>query len=116
MRPRLGTRPLSSTPTSSNSSDQVGVKMPGSRESAAHVLELVRTRDLEGYLVTAFLPKSARRPYLALRAFNVEVSSVRDSVGDNVLAGQMRLQWWRDVVTECFQLPVQVENMARARQ
>ena len=90
--------------------------MPGSRESAQHVLELVQSRDLEGYLVASFLPKESRRPYLALRAFNVEVASVRDSVGDNVLAGQMRLQWWRDVVAECFQLPVQVENIARARE
>ena len=76
----------------------------GSLESEAHALDMVRTRDVEGYMITSLLPASDRRAYVAIRALNVELASVRDAVRDNVISGRLRLQWWREVVLAAFNL------------
>jgi len=47
-------------------------------------LDLVKKRDYEHFLATLLLPKEVRRAAVALRAFNVEIASVRDSVTDQV--------------------------------
>jgi hypothetical protein len=47
---------------------------------------------------TSFYPtKEARYDYLAVRAFNVEVSNIADSV-TNVQLGKVRFQWWREAI------------------
>lgn len=47
---------------------------------------------------TSFYPSSeSKYDYLALRAFNIELSNVAASVRSNQL-GQIRFQWWRDAV------------------
>lgn len=40
--------------------------------------------------------------YLLSRAFNVETATVIDSVRGNALPGQIRLQWWKDVVHSIY--------------
>jgi phytoene/squalene synthetase len=42
--------------------------------------------------------RETRRAWIALAAFNAEVSYVRDHVSQP-LPGEIRLQWWRDVLT-----------------
>src|SRR6202040_2706708 len=44
-----------------------------------------------------FVPAGQRRALLALYAFNVEISRVREQVSQP-LPGEMRLQWWTDVL------------------
>lgn len=44
-----------------------------------------------------FYPEHTRYDFLALRAFNVELSNVADSV-KNLHLGKLRFQWWRDAV------------------
>ncbi len=59
--------------------------------------DLVRARDPDRYFADLFAPAAAR-PYLfALHAFNSEVARVREVVSEP-LPGEMRLQWWRDVL------------------
>jgi phytoene/squalene synthetase len=53
--------------------------------SSSYCLDLVRKRDHEHFLATLLLPKEIRPAALAIRAFNVELASVRDSVTDQVL-------------------------------
>lgn len=65
------------------------------RDAAALCADLVRTHDFPRYASTLFLPGVHRRPMLAIYAFNVEISRVRDQVSQP-LPGQMRLQWWTD--------------------
>ncbi|MBN8981955.1 MAG: squalene/phytoene synthase family protein [Rhizobiales bacterium] len=57
-----------------------------------------RNRDFTGYASGVFAPQSARRAWLALTAFNAEVSQIRDHVSQP-LPGEIRLQWWRDLLT-----------------
>src|ERR1700685_300091 len=59
--------------------------------------ELVRSHDLARYASTLFVPAAHRRPLLALYAFNVEISRVREQVSQP-LPGEMRLQWWTDML------------------
>ena len=71
---------------------------PGSlQDSAAFCADLVRTHDFARYAATLFLPADQRRALLSIYAFNVEVSRVRDQVSQP-LPGEMRLQWWTDML------------------
>jgi phytoene synthase len=59
--------------------------------------DLVRNHDFVRYASTLFVPVELRRPLLALYAFNVEVSRVREQV-TQPLPGEVRLQWWTDLL------------------
>ena len=69
----------------------------GDRESAAFCAELVRSHDFARYAATLFVPSEQRRALLAVYAFNVEISRVRDQVSQP-LPGEIRLQWWTDML------------------
>jgi phytoene synthase len=62
-----------------------------------HCEETVRVTDKDRYLATLFAPADKRGPLCALYAFNAEIAAVRDRVREP-MAGEIRLQWWRDVV------------------
>jgi phytoene synthase len=66
-------------------------------DNAAYCADLVRTHDFARYAATLFLPAPSRRPVLALYAFNVELSRIRDHI-TQPLPGEVRLQWWRDLI------------------
>jgi phytoene synthase len=59
--------------------------------------DLVRSHDFVRYASTLFVPVELRRPLLALYAFNAEVSRIRDQVSQP-LPGEVRLQWWTDML------------------
>jgi phytoene synthase len=67
------------------------------KDAAAFCTELVRTHDFAHYASTLFVPAIERRALLALYAFNVEVSRVHEQVSQP-LPGEMRLQWWTDLL------------------
>jgi phytoene synthase len=69
----------------------------GSTDSASFCAELVRTHDFARYASALFVPSGQRRSLLALLAFNVEISRVRLQVSQ-ALPGEMRLQWWTDML------------------
>ncbi|WP_024575393.1 squalene/phytoene synthase family protein, partial [Afipia sp. OHSU_II-uncloned] len=69
-----------------------------SNDAAAFCSDLVRARDFRTYAASLFVSPEARRAWLALAAFNAEVAHVRDHVSQP-LPGEIRLQWWRDVLT-----------------
>ncbi|KAM9805217.1 NADH dehydrogenase (ubiquinone) complex I, assembly factor 6 isoform X1 [Syngnathus typhle] len=64
-------------------------------------LELVRSRDYEGFVCSLLLPEAARRSALALRAFNVELAQVKDSVSQKSL-GLMRMEFWKTTIEEIY--------------
>jgi len=66
-------------------------------DDASYCAQLVRDHDFERYAATLFVPPRARRPLLALYAFNTELRRIRDHVSQP-LPGEIRLQWWRDLV------------------
>jgi phytoene synthase len=65
--------------------------------SAQFCAELVRTHDFARYAATLFVPAALRRGLLALYAFNVEISRIRDQVSQP-MPGEIRLKWWSDML------------------
>jgi 15-cis-phytoene synthase len=62
-----------------------------------HCEALVRAGDKDRFVATLFAPAEHRGPLHALYAFNLEVARIREAVREP-LAGEIRLQWWRDVL------------------
>jgi phytoene synthase len=67
------------------------------QEAFAHCAELVRAADRDRFLASLFAPAQDRDALHALYAFNIEVSRVRDMAREP-LPGEIRLQWWSDVL------------------
>jgi len=63
----------------------------------AYCAELVRTADRDRYLAALFAPAAHRGALFALHAFNSEVARVREAAREP-LPGEIRLQWWREVL------------------
>lgn len=63
-----------------------------------HCAALVREADRDRYLATLFAPAAQRDALFALYAFNVEIARVRD-LAREPLPGEIRLQWWREVLS-----------------
>jgi 15-cis-phytoene synthase len=68
------------------------------RDPAGFCANLVRTRDFARYASTLFVPADQRRALFALYAFNTEISRVREQV-TQPLSGEVRMQWWTDMLT-----------------
>jgi len=64
---------------------------------ADHCAALVREHDLDRYLATLFAPTEKRDGLYALYAFAGEIGRVRD-LAREPMPGEIRLQWWRDVL------------------
>jgi 15-cis-phytoene synthase len=64
----------------------------------AHCAELVRAADRDRYLAALFAPAAHRGALFALSAFNCEVTRVREAAREP-LPGEIRLQWWSDVLS-----------------
>lgn len=63
----------------------------------SHCEALVRAGDPDRFLASRFAP-AAMRPHLdALHAFSLTVARVREAAS-NPMAGEIRLQWWRDAL------------------
>jgi len=68
------------------------------QDAYAHCEALVREADKDRFLASLFAPAD-RRPHLfALYGFNVEIARV-GQVAHEPLAGEIRLQWWRDALS-----------------
>lgn len=57
----------------------------------------LRAADGERYFSTLFAPAAVRDALMALHAFDAELARIRDLVREPAL-GEIRLQWWRDVI------------------
>ncbi|XP_068090982.1 NADH dehydrogenase (ubiquinone) complex I, assembly factor 6 isoform X3 [Hyperolius riggenbachi] len=73
-----------------------------SSQTASYCLQLVRQRDHDGFLCTLLLPPESQHSVFALRAFNVELSQVKDSVSQKNL-GLMRMQFWKDSLQDIYE-------------
>ena len=67
------------------------------QDAFAYCAELVRTADRDRFLSSLFAPAEHRAALHALYAFNVEVARVRE-VAREPLPGEIRLQWWSEVI------------------
>ncbi len=67
------------------------------KDAADIVANTVRTADRDRYLATLYAPQDKRDALFALYAFNAEIAGVRDRTHEP-LPGEVRLQWWRDLL------------------
>jgi phytoene synthase len=66
-------------------------------EANAYCAALVQAGDRDRFLASLFAPGERRPHLLALYAFNIEIARV-GQVTHEPLAGEIRLQWWRDAL------------------
>jgi phytoene synthase len=71
--------------------------MTATTVDAAYCEQLVREFDRDRWLASLFAPAAHRSALLALYAFNCEIARIRDLVSEP-LPGEVRLQWWRDLM------------------
>ena len=62
-----------------------------------HCEALLREGDKDRFLPTLFAPPKYRRALFALYAFNLEVARTRE-LAREPMPGEIRLQWWREVL------------------
>ena len=67
-------------------------------ENFSYCEQLVRDEDRDRFLATLFAPAQVRPALFSIYAFDIEIAHVSARVSEP-LAGEVRLQWWRDVIT-----------------
>ncbi|EPQ67383.1 BgtA-21363 [Blumeria graminis f. sp. tritici] len=60
-----------------------------------------RKFDSPSYTLQTFVPRSVRDAYLSIRAFNIELARIPDLVSNRAI-GSLRMQFWRDNITQTF--------------
>jgi phytoene synthase len=78
-----------------------------------HCQDLVRSGDKNRFLATLFAPQKYRRALYALYALNVEVARTRE-LAREPMPGEIRLQWWRDLLTGAGRGEVDAHPVAAA--
>ena len=69
--------------------------------TSTYCIDLVKKHDYESYLIGLLFPKQHRAAYFAIKAFNVEIATIRDQIPRNAQqAGRIRFQFWRDVLSD----------------
>lgn len=76
--------------------------MPSVDSNLEYCRQLARQQQYALYLISLFTPENTRHAWWALLAFQAELSKTRQMV-TNPLAGQIRLQWWRDTIAQCIE-------------
>lgn len=61
------------------------------------ILAGLKAGDPDRYLAVLYAPAEKRTDLAALYAFNLEIARIRDAIREP-MAGEIRLQWWRDAL------------------
>jgi len=67
-------------------------------QRAHHLRDIVRKADPDRYLSVLYAPEDRRDALYALYAFDAEIARIRDLISEP-MPGEIRLQWWRDVIS-----------------
>ncbi|KAI6151369.1 isoprenoid synthase domain-containing protein [Pisolithus thermaeus] len=73
----------------------------GASEAANYCKDLVRRYDYESFLTSQLYPQQYRLGYYALRAFYIELATIKEAVSQTTL-GQGRLVFWRNAIKDIF--------------
>ncbi|WP_027061168.1 phytoene/squalene synthase family protein [Mesorhizobium loti] len=66
-------------------------------QNAEIVMDAVRAADHDRYVTALYAPADKRDALFSLYAFNAEIAGIRDRIHE-ALPGEVRLQWWRDLI------------------
>jgi len=69
-----------------------------SPEIADYCRSIVRESGIDAYLATLFLPADIRPYVYAFYAFDAEISHIRSLIKEPMM-GEVRLQWWREIIS-----------------
>ncbi|KAM0745849.1 hypothetical protein T439DRAFT_330304 [Meredithblackwellia eburnea MCA 4105] len=72
------------------------------KKSLSYAQTLLRRSDNDALWPLYFFPHHVRPAYLAIRALNVELSTINEQVS-NAMVGRMRFQWWRDAIKAAYE-------------
>lgn len=72
------------------------------QSSQSYCSLLVEKYDSPSSTLRAFIPSTAIPAYLALRAFNIEIARIADTVSTPHV-GQLRMQFWRETINSAFE-------------
>ena len=61
----------------------------------------LRQFDRDRYLTALFAPRERRDALFVLYAFNLEIARIAEATTESLI-GEMRLQWWRDVIADAY--------------
>ncbi|GIY09141.1 NADH dehydrogenase complex I, assembly factor 6 [Caerostris extrusa] len=75
--------------------------LPRNSNSYQYCQSAVRKYDYENYLCTLLLQEPVKSAAFVIRAFNVEIAQVRDSVSTSSI-GEMRMKFWKDALERTF--------------
>jgi 15-cis-phytoene synthase len=75
----------------------LNAKLGGTVDEFAYCAQLVRQADRDRFVASLFAPAEKRNALYALYAFNAEIARVREAA-HAALPGEIRLQWWSDVI------------------
>ncbi|TDH39197.1 phytoene/squalene synthase family protein [Pseudohoeflea suaedae] len=64
----------------------------------ARLRDELRSVDRDRYLACLLLPEAVQADVAALYLFNAEIAAIRDRIRE-AIAGEIRLQWWRDALS-----------------
>jgi len=67
-------------------------------ENVSYCETLVREEDRDRFLATLFASAHVRPALFSIYAFDLEIAHISGRVSEP-LAGEVRLQWWRDIIT-----------------
>ncbi len=79
----------------------------------SYCMNQVRSYDYDGYLAGLLLPKNIQPVFFAIRAFNIEIATIKDNVRGNAIAGRIRFQWWEDTLDSIFSNHNQMQQQNR---
>ena len=71
-------------------------------QAAAVPTDSFRKYDAPSYTLLAFVPPTSQSAYLAIRAFNIEIARIPDTVSTPQV-GALRYQFWKDNITKALQ-------------
>jgi phytoene synthase len=69
----------------------------GATSGFAQARDLVRDADRDRYIATLLAPADKREALIALHAFDIELARI-PRLARQQIAGEIRLQWWREAV------------------
>ncbi|MEN0000464.1 MAG: phytoene/squalene synthase family protein [Pseudomonadota bacterium] len=87
--------------------------MSGAPDDDKRLLAMLREADLLRYTVALYVPADKRAALVSLWLFQAEVERIRDIVSEP-LPGEIRLQWWRDVINRMRDGEAQQSPLAKA--
>ncbi|TIC73697.1 2-oxoglutarate dehydrogenase, E1 component [Wallemia mellicola] len=82
-------------------------------KSASYCRDTVRKLDYPAHLCGYFYPKYALDDYYALKAWNIELATIKDSSSKDFIA-TLRLQFWKDTINNVYKGKITNEPVATA--